>query len=214
METIFITGGTGYIGSRLIAELQNRGCQIYALVRSGSESKLPTNCAVVYGNALDAESYQASVPQGCTFIHLVGTPHPGPTKKEQFVAVDLCSIHEAVKAARMAQVKHFVYLSVAQHPSGIMQAYQNVRAEGEKIIAFSAFNATFVRPWYVVGPGHYWALLLRPLYMILKMIPVTREKARAFDLVTIRQMVLSLTQAVMSPPLGTHIISVTDIQQM
>jgi nucleoside-diphosphate-sugar epimerase len=39
---IFLTGGTGYIGSRLIPILKQRGHELKALVRKGSEKKLPT----------------------------------------------------------------------------------------------------------------------------------------------------------------------------
>ena len=50
-SSIFITGGTGYIGSRLIPLLAERGHKIKALVRDGSESKLPAGAnGVVEGN--------------------------------------------------------------------------------------------------------------------------------------------------------------------
>jgi len=38
---IFITGGTGYIGKRLINLLLQEGYPVKALVRKGSEKKLP-----------------------------------------------------------------------------------------------------------------------------------------------------------------------------
>ena len=39
MKEIFITGGTGYMGSRLIPLLLARGYSVNALVRKGSENK-------------------------------------------------------------------------------------------------------------------------------------------------------------------------------
>jgi uncharacterized protein YbjT (DUF2867 family) len=51
---IFITGGTGFMGRRLISELLKRGHTVDALVRAGSEKKLPAGCHVVVGNPLDA----------------------------------------------------------------------------------------------------------------------------------------------------------------
>jgi uncharacterized protein YbjT (DUF2867 family) len=44
---IFITGGTGYIGSRLIPLLVERGHEVVALVRPGSEHKLSAACMPV-----------------------------------------------------------------------------------------------------------------------------------------------------------------------
>jgi NAD(P)-dependent dehydrogenase (short-subunit alcohol dehydrogenase family) len=54
---IFITGGTGYIGSRLIPLLAARGHQLLALVRRGSDHKLPEGCIPVRGEALNGASY-------------------------------------------------------------------------------------------------------------------------------------------------------------
>jgi nucleoside-diphosphate-sugar epimerase len=38
---VFITGGTGYLGSRLIPLLKQRGHQVAAVARNGSEYRLP-----------------------------------------------------------------------------------------------------------------------------------------------------------------------------
>lgn len=39
--TVFVTGGTGYLGTPLIRALVKRGHSVRALVRPGSEKKLP-----------------------------------------------------------------------------------------------------------------------------------------------------------------------------
>ena len=59
MSNVFIAGGTGYIGQRLITRLRERGHSVLALVRPGSERKLPNGCDVVLGNALDRATYLA-----------------------------------------------------------------------------------------------------------------------------------------------------------
>src|ERR1019366_2589784 len=76
---VFLTGATGFMGSRLSAELLRRGHRVRALVRPGSESKLPAGCAVVQGDALRSDSYAANVNGADTFVHLAGVAHPGPT---------------------------------------------------------------------------------------------------------------------------------------
>src|SRR2546427_3148724 len=59
-QSIFITGGTGYIGSRLIPLLAQRDHRVYALVGKGSERKLPSDCTTVEGNALGVFLYHMS----------------------------------------------------------------------------------------------------------------------------------------------------------
>src|SRR5262249_46301900 len=112
--------------------------------------------------ALDASTYAGRVPTVDTFVHLVGVSHPAPWKEREFVAVDLASVRASVTAARANGVKNFVYVSVAQ-PAPVMKAYIRLRAECEALIAASALNAVFVRPWYVLGPGHRWPVILIPL---------------------------------------------------
>src|SRR5262249_40558234 len=68
----FITGGTGFMGARLIAELLRRGHAVRALTREGSAGKLPPGCRAVIGNALEKESYAGQVRPADTFVQLVG----------------------------------------------------------------------------------------------------------------------------------------------
>src|SRR5512143_612939 len=46
---VFVAGGTGYIGSRLVPLLLSRGHRVRALARPGSERRLPPGCEVVSG---------------------------------------------------------------------------------------------------------------------------------------------------------------------
>jgi uncharacterized protein YbjT (DUF2867 family) len=208
---VFITGGTGYMGSRLIPMLAKREHEVKALVRKGSEGKLPGGAKPVIGDALKMDSYTNDV-RGCdTFVHLIGVAHPSPAKGKQFREIDLVSIQVAVKAAREAGVQHFIYLSVAQ-PASMMKEYIAVRAEGEAMLRASGMAATFVRPWYVLGPGHRWPYALIPIYWLLGLIPSTRESANRLGLVTLPQMLSTLVWAVENPADGVRILDVPRIR--
>ena len=209
---VFITGATGYMGSALATELVRRGHRVRLLVRPGSESKAPAGCEIVGGNALLAESYAAQVAPADTFVHLVGVAHPNPKKAAEFRSIDLKSCEEAIRAAKQAGVHHFVYLSVAR-PAPIMRQYQEVRAQGEQLLIESGMAATFVRPWYVLGPGHRWPTLLIPLYALARLLPQTRAGAIRLALVTLAQMTRTLTWAVENPAEGTRILEPPQIRQ-
>lgn len=195
---VFITGGTGYLGSRLIPRLINRGWTVCAVVRPGSENKLPEGCAPVRGDALSAKTYRDAIQPGDTFVQLVGVAHPSPAKAAQFRSVDYVSAVEAIAAAKERGVEHFIYVSVA-HPAPVMQAYWSVRAECEAILRASGLRSTVLRPWYVMGPGHRWPVLLTPFYFVGELLPSTREGARRLGLVTIEQMTHALEHAAVEP---------------
>src|ERR1700745_963102 len=157
-RNVFIAGGTGYMGQRLIPRLLRRGHEVRALVRAGSEKKLPPGCIAVIGNALDGGGYSESVSPADTFVQLVGVAHPSPVKVAEFKKIDLPAGLAAISAAKSAGVRHFVYVSVA-HPAPMMHAYIAVRTECEAAIDAAGLNATILRPWYVLGPGHRWPYL-------------------------------------------------------
>ncbi|MDZ7269126.1 MAG: NAD(P)H-binding protein [candidate division KSB1 bacterium] len=210
---LFITGGSGYLGRHLVPQLQQRGHAVRALVRPGAQGRLPAGCETVVGDALRANSFGACVPPADTFVHLVGVPRPGPAKARLFRTVDLASVQAAVTAACTSGIAHLVYVSVAQ-PAPVMQAYVRVRAECEALIRGSGLNATLIRPWYVLGPGHRWPHLLQPFYWLGERWSATRDTARRLGLVTLTQMIAALVHAVEHPPTGIRVMEVPEIRKM
>lgn len=210
-RSVFITGGTGYIGSRLIPRLLERGHAVRALVRPGSAKKLPPGCLPVFGNALDGTSYADKIAPADTFVQLVGVSHPNPAKAAEFRTVDLVSGLGAVAAAKKAGIRHFIYLSVA-HPAPAMKAYIAVREECEAAIEVAGLDATILRPWYVLGPGHRWPYLLIPMYKIAELLPQTRNGSQRLGLVTLEQMITALLMAVENPVQGLKVVGVPEIR--
>lgn len=208
---VFVTGGSGYIGRALIPALQLRGHHVSTLVRRGREALIPPGCRVVVGDALDPATYEMEVSGADTFVHLVGVAHPSPAKAEQFLSVDLASTRAALAAALHAGVRHFVYVSVAQ-PAPVMRAYLAARAQGEALIRASGLDATFVRPWYVIGRGHRWPLLVLPMYWLLERLPQTRDMAKRLRLVRLEEMVDALVAGVENRPAGVRIVDVPAIR--
>ena len=216
MQTIFVTGGTGYIGSRLITALRQRGdYHIKALVRQVSRHKLPKGCEVIAGDALDATTYGYALPPAAIFIHLVGVSHPSPAKKKQFRDIDLASVQQAALAARKQNIQHLIYVSVTQFPTNIMKEYQAARAAGEAALLQTGITCSFLRPWYVLGPGHWWPLLLKPFYWIGKRIPAFKEMSEKLDTVTITDMIAAILYCIDHPPVkSTEIYEVSDIKSI
>ena len=197
MSRIFVSGGTGFIGQAAIAELSRRGHHVTALARPGSQAKLPEDVEITLGDALDASTFNCFNTN--TFIHLVGTPHPAPWQRDQFEAVDLRSLQESVEVATRCRIRNFIYLSVAQ-PAPVMQAYWKVRAQCERILAATGMRATFLRPWYVLGPGRSWPNALKPLYAAAERVSCLQKGAQRLGLVTLEEMAAAIAWSVEHPP--------------
>jgi uncharacterized protein YbjT (DUF2867 family) len=210
MAHVFVTGATGYMGRALIPELLQRGHRVRALVRRGSEAKVPAGVGLTIGNALDADSFRGAIAGCDTLVHLVGVAHPSPAKAREFREIDLASVKASVEGALACRIGHFVYVSVA-HPAPLMKDYIAVRMQGESLIHRAGLPATLVRPWYVLGPGHWWPVILLPIYRVMEWLPQTREGARRLGLVWRKQMIAALVEAVEHPPVGIRVMEPPDI---
>jgi uncharacterized protein YbjT (DUF2867 family) len=210
---IVVIGSTGYLGSRLIPRLLKRGHAVAAVVRPESAKKVVQGWKTVTADPLEAISLQCHLQSGDTIVQLIGVPKPTPWKGPRFRAVDLVSGRASIDAAKAAGVEHVVYVSVAQ-PAPIMKDYIAVRRECEERLRASGLRATILRPWYILGPGHWWPLALQPIYRLMERVPSTSESARRLGLVTIKQMVQTLVWAVEHPADGVRVIEVPEIRRL
>lgn len=164
------------MGRRLIGLLQHRGYVVKALVQASSVRKLPAGCQPVVANPFDATTFADAVDRGSIFIHLSDV-HAGWKSRNALGSAGLLSVQASVMAAKEALVSHFIYVN---------------GAEGERCIRESGLRASFVRSWYVRGPGHYWPLLLQPLFGFIKRFRSTVKDARSLRPVTLNQMLHAL----------------------
>lgn len=196
---IAITGATGYLGRVVTCKLLANEHDVTALVRHGTRHRVAAGAHVVELDLFDRHEIAAALKGRDTVLHLVGTAHPNPSKAAEFVRVDLASAKACAAAAASAEVQHFVYVSVAQ-PAPVMKAYIAARMEAERALGKTRLTATVLRPWYVLGPGHHWPLMLSPLYAMANLIPALRAGAQRLGLVTLEQMTNALVQAIEQPP--------------
>ena len=209
MARVFISGGTGYVGRALVERLVSSGHDVRVLARAGSEGKVAPGAELVRGNALAAQH----VASCDTYVHLTGVSHPAPWKGRAFRSIDLASLRASATAAKKGGVAHFIYVSVAQ-PAPVMKAYIRVRQECEGILADERLVSTILRPWYVLGPGHRWPVVLIPVYKVLESIGPTREAARRLGLVKLDEMTGALRWAVENPATETRVLDVPLIRDL
>ena len=94
-----------------------------------------------------------------------------------------------------------------------MKAYVQVRMECEAAIIESGLNATILRPWYILGPGHRWPIILIPFYWLMERFERTRAGAQRLGLVTREEMLAALLRAVETPGPGVRIEDVLSIRR-
>ena len=77
----------------------------------------------------------------------------------------------------------------------------------------SGMRATFVRPWYVLGPGHRWVYGILPMYWLAMLAPKGRETARRLYPVKLANVVRAIVDAVDRPPDSVRLIEADELRR-
>lgn len=172
---ILITGGTGFIGRKLIPELLKQEHKISVLCRSREKAEkiLPKECRIILGDITNAESLKGccdGIDMVYQLVGLSGNELPSDYQFERFRKVNVEGLCNIVEEAERAHVKRFIQVSsiaamgiVKQMPINAESKcepylpYQVSKREGELLVLKEVrdknFPAIIIRPAKVYGVG-------------------------------------------------------------
>lgn len=110
---VFISGGTGFIGSALTQSLIHEGHSVTLLVRNPdkSELQLNDNLKVVKGDILDKTAVEEGMT-GCDWVfHLASHTHPWYKKPEEVISIIETGTANIFESALKRGVKRVVFTS-------------------------------------------------------------------------------------------------------
>lgn len=144
-----ITGGTGFVGGRLIELALSKGHEVRALTRRSQ----PERKGVIWiDGALDQPDSLDRLAQGAdAVIHVAGVINaPDPSG---FEAGNVTGTSAVLAAAEKAAVKRFVHVSSLAAREPKLSIYGATKAGSEALIGASTLSSAIVRPPAVYGPG-------------------------------------------------------------
>jgi NADH dehydrogenase len=149
---ILVTGGTGFVGPRVVHALRERDQPVRALVRAPSGRAATTLAAwgaeLVQGDMTDRESLRRAV-EGCEgVVHLVAIRQGS---EEQFRRVMEDGTRDLVAAAKDAGVKRFVLMSAlgTSEETKDLVPYYHAKWEQEQTVQGSGLEHVIFRPSFV-----------------------------------------------------------------
>ncbi|NTU53581.1 MAG: SDR family oxidoreductase [Chlorobiaceae bacterium] len=115
VKKIVITGGTGFIGSRLVHRLSGTGNDVHALVRSSSDLTSLKECldriTLEFGDVTDASSLKTVFNGADEVYHCAGLTYMGGKKNPLLQRINVEGTRNVLDAARKAGVKRIVHVS-------------------------------------------------------------------------------------------------------
>jgi uncharacterized protein YbjT (DUF2867 family) len=145
---VLVTGGTGFIGPKVVHALRAQGREVRALARRPERaSRLATwGAEVVAGDVTDAESVRAAAA-GCTHvIHLVAIIRGKPA---DFDRVMTQGTRNVVAAAKDAGVERFILMSALGTSDTV--PYFRAKSEEEQAVKASGLEYVIFQPSFVFG---------------------------------------------------------------
>jgi len=149
VTTIALTGGTGFVGTRLIALALEAGHQVRALTRRPQAER--EHIAWVRGDLSDTAALAELCEGAGAVIHVAGVVNA--PDRAGFAAGNIDGTRGMLEAARAQGVHRFVHVSslAAREPG--LSAYGWSKAEGDALVMASGLDWSIVRPPAIYGPG-------------------------------------------------------------
>ena len=176
--TVVVFGGSGFIGSHLVARLAGEGTRVIVPTRRAESAKhlifLPL-VEVVEADIYDDAAVRTLVAGKDAAINLVGLLHSrrgtpyGPEFKRAHVELP----RRIVAACAAHGVKRYLHMSALGADSNGPSMYQRSKADGEIAArAEPSVAATIFRPSVVFGPGDKFLNVFARMQRFLPVVPL------------------------------------------
>jgi NADH dehydrogenase len=151
---VFVTGGTGFVGPRVVHALRAHGHEVHALVRSPQRGAQLAGwgAQLVPGDVTDPVSLRAAI-EGCSHVvHLVAIIRGRP---QDFERVMTQGTRNVIAAAKEAGVERFVLMSALGTTATTKDVVPYFAAKWamEQDVLASGLEHTIFRPSFQFGRG-------------------------------------------------------------
>jgi uncharacterized protein YbjT (DUF2867 family) len=149
---VLVTGATGYVGREVATAIAEAGHGVRALVRPGSEDRLPAGVTAMSGDVTDPVSLMSAADGVDAIVNLVAILNGSDA---QFEAVNTGGPRNVVAAAERAGVRRLLHMSAAgvNERNAPRTRYWKTKLAGKQAVMESALDWTVFEPSFVFGKG-------------------------------------------------------------
>lgn len=197
MDTIFVTGATGYIGGRLVPRLLEKGYRVRCLTRSLAKLQsrpwsAHPNVEVIEGDGGDRERLGAWM-KGCSQAYYL--IHSMTLSGSDFRASDLELARSFAQASEQAGVGNILYLGGLGETGEGLSEHLASRREVEAALRSSTVPVTVFRAAMIIGSGSASFEILRYLVERLPLMVTPRWVRTKCQPIAVRDVLGYLVEA-------------------
>ena len=158
--SILVTGARGFIGSRLVSHLTERGIKVKAMSRRLVSSDDAGGVRYVKADAFNADELARALRDVDIAYYLLHSMEGDKGSWEDFADREETQARNFVKAAASAGVKRIIYLGGLADDSGHLSRHMQSRRRVGMILAGSSIPVTELRASIIIGAeGSSYAML-------------------------------------------------------
>jgi len=181
LRKICVLGGSGFVGSSVVAKLDQAGYSVTVLTRrrdSGKHLFLLPNVNVVECDVMNDRELAAGVDGADAVVNLIGILHQGGGAS--FDAIHHQLPARLAKICEASGIKRLVQMSSLQADAKAPSEYLRTKAAGEAaLLAFAQkINITIFRPSVIFGRGDRFINLFAALIRFLPVVLLAKPNAR------------------------------------
>lgn len=193
MRRVFLTGATGYVGKRFVADWDaSRFGELTCLVRGeGPSSK---GVISVVGDLANPSSYADALAGNDTVIHMAAVT--GKARQRDYASVNVEGTGALVAAAESSGVRRFLFVSsiAAGFANQRYYHYARSKVDAEAFVRGSSLDWLIIRPTMILGAG---APVLKALAKLagLPIVPVFGNGQAMVEPIAVQDVVRGLFKA-------------------
>ncbi len=158
---IFLTGGTGFVGRQIIAELKNRGHEILALVRQPNSI---SGVQEIVGDVTSRHSINLKRLRKCdAAIHLVGIIRQFPEEEITFDKLHVNATRNMLWTCYEVGIGRYLHMSALGANPQSASCYHRTKAEAEELVRTSQLDWTIIRPSVILGKDGEFFRMIRQM---------------------------------------------------
>ena len=184
---ILVTGGSGFIGRRVVARLADGGSGVRVLARGQRPAELPSRVEAVNADVLSGEGLTEAMSGIEKAVHTVAVIRE--SGGQTFEGVIRRGTERVVAAAKLAGVKKLVHVSAIGAQDNLTYPYLHAKWWAERAVASGGIKYTILRPSIVFGEGDEFMNALAGLVRYNPIVPVAGNGRAKFQPIWVEDLV-------------------------
>ena len=196
---VFVTGGSGFVGSEIIRQLLAARHEVRLLVHSRATATTDPKLEHWPGDATQPETLRDAL-LGCeAIVHLIGIIREFPDKQVTFQRLHIDATRNVLAAAREQGIKRYLHMSSNGTRKDGVAEYHKTKWAAEELVRAAGLDATIFRPSVIFGPGDAFVNMLATIIRRSPVMPVIGDGEYQMAPVAVANVATGFVRALTQP---------------